>query len=352
MVRNHIIRSTSSIGILLWQQLPDNSHFQVVLSVHTYADCSLVGEDYPVPKAGTAWTKTIAETTMRNDPVQRRDWRATHSVKLHELETLGNQGLNSPNAATSMRRPPSPPPPVGTVPFSELLDKLEQKRAGAGRLFRYLDLNRNGKVDAGELAEGIATIGMGKHDIERLMKGLGSHLDGGTTVSLRQFAEFLNGPAETYRHRFEPQLYQHHDYTKLKRRVEKESNQLHGSYYGMQMNEDVEDDGVAEETEPSLRDLETLGRVLRDKIAARTRAIDTILRQKLQHADRTGCGKITGGECQAVLGRLGLHVSREDMKLIVGQCEVDGDKAIHLDSLLNWLLPDNDHDNKETVRFR
>lgn len=163
--------------------------------------CCLIADDYPTPTR--AWTKTVPETTMRHDPVQRRDWRAVHSVNAEDIDSLAQSGL-------AVKQPPNPPP-VGAAPFSELLDKLEQKRSGAGaRLYRYLDLNKNGIVDAKELAEGIATIGMGKHDIARLMRGLGQHLGGGSTISLKQFADFLQGPPETYRHRFDPTLYKVH----------------------------------------------------------------------------------------------------------------------------------------------
>ena len=61
----------------------------------------------------------------------------------------------------------------------------------------------------------------------------------------------------------------------------------------MALVEAEENDGGAGASEPSLRSFETLGRVLRDKVAARSRNIETVLRTSLQHADATGCGKIT-----------------------------------------------------------
>jgi hypothetical protein len=115
-------------------------------------------------------------------------------------------------------------------------------------------------------------------------------------------------------------------------------------------------------TEPSLGSFAALGRVLRDKIAARARNIETLLRRAFHRVDATGCGKvaphgpaqlccaathdkiphahiyihengarrtdrtalvqITPREAQEVLGRHGLHVSREDLALIAGAFEV------------------------------
>lgn len=265
--------------------------------------------------------------------------------------------------------------PLGTSRLQNIKQNLRQKRAGMRRLFHYIDTNKKGSVSSADVARALLGIGVSQEDVEWTLANMGlsgiSETDSDAQLDFGAFAEFMDGQPDTFVNWFDATCYEHHENNKDRgpRTTATATTALAQipQKPSAAMNVPAANIGTFEELEV----------VLRDKVMARSRTIQTDLRRELlaigysntstvQNVPSTtanGCeqrntstedsqkSQATPIEIQDCLARYGILVSSADMDLLVRRFQqYDGEGSISLRQFVDWILPDDDHDcTKGTV---
>lgn len=348
---------------------------------YTGLAAALIPTNYPAP-AQKGWINSLPDQVMRDEQAPPK---ASHLVGVTQEQY--DELVVSPRRRRVSTKPPVPRQTGGSTPRSasaarsrpktaatatervsvptawgalsdvaadsapkadmlqQVREQLLKKRGGPAQLRRVFQFmtKHGGTIQKAELAECMLSMGMSRAELDavyEVLRGLGADDRG---VTYPQFCEFIcGGKDDDFLDRFDPEVYQHHDYTKLQDRMRKD--QAGGPAFSHAVAQ------VPVRTAPvvvgaaSLRSLAALERVLRDKAAARSRYISTELRVALQALPRSANGGVSGPDVQAAMIKYGVEISAEDLELIVDRFQQAEDGLIELQSFLAWVLPDDDHD--------